>query len=83
MDVLMASLELAPEEVNCLRQALDTISISGKDAKFIANLQVKLESEINSIIELQNEAQIQKQKALEAALRGEAIRKAKEVKLPQ
>jgi hypothetical protein len=83
MEILMATLELAPEEINCLRQSLDTITISGKDAKFIATLQTKLELEINSIIELQNQAQIQKQKDLEAAIRGEAIRKAKEVKLPQ
>ena len=39
------SIDLTHGEIHLLRQSLDLISISGKDAKFVANLQVKLEQE--------------------------------------
>ena len=45
----MFSIELTPQEINVLRQSLDTITLSGKDAKFIASLQIKLEQELGEI----------------------------------
>jgi len=43
------SIDLMHGEIQLLRQSLDLISISGKDAKFVANLQVKLEQELAQI----------------------------------
>lgn len=45
----MFSIELTPQEISVLRQSLDTITLSGKDAKFIATLQIKLEQELGEI----------------------------------
>jgi hypothetical protein len=45
----MFSIELTPQEISVLRQSLDTITLSGKDAKFIASLQIKLEQELGEI----------------------------------
>ena len=43
------SIDFTPQEISILRQALDIITITGKDAKTIAGLQMKLESEIAAI----------------------------------
>jgi hypothetical protein len=43
------AIDLTPQEISILRQSLDVITITGKDAKTIASLQVKLESEIVEI----------------------------------
>ena len=45
----MFSINLTPQEISVLRQSLDTITLSGKDAKFIASLQIKLEQELGEI----------------------------------
>jgi hypothetical protein len=45
----MFSIDLTPQEISVLRQALDTVTLTGKDAKFIATLQIKLETEIMEI----------------------------------
>lgn len=41
MDII--SMDFTPGEVSLIRQSLDIITISGKDAKFVAQLQSKLE----------------------------------------
>jgi hypothetical protein len=41
-------------EIQAIRQSLEQISISGKDAKFLASLQTKLESEIHNITQQLN-----------------------------
>jgi hypothetical protein len=43
------AIDFTPQEISILRQALDIITITGKDAKTIASLQMKLESEIAQI----------------------------------
>ena len=43
------SIDVTPQEIAFLRQSLDVVSISGKDAKFIAGLQTKLENEMMEI----------------------------------
>jgi hypothetical protein len=45
----MFSINLTPQEISVLRQSLDTITLSGKDAKFIASLQIKLEQALGEI----------------------------------
>lgn len=42
-------LSFTVHEIVILRQSLDTITINGKDAQFISNLQLKLEQEIENI----------------------------------
>ena len=43
------SIDLTHPEINFIRQALETVSIQGRDAKFCANLQIKLEQELEEI----------------------------------
>lgn len=42
-------MEINLNEMQLIRHSLDTVTISGKDAIMMANLQVKLENEIASI----------------------------------
>ncbi len=46
------SIDLTHAEINFIRQALETVSIQGKDAKFCANLQLKLEHELDEITQM-------------------------------
>ena len=45
----MYPIELTKEELGLLRQSLDIIQISGKSAKFVANLQDKLDEQLFQI----------------------------------
>lgn len=45
----MYPIELTKEEFGLLRQSLDLIQISGKSAKFVANLQDKLDEQLFQI----------------------------------
>ena len=60
--------ELSLNEIQLLRQSLDIISISGKDAKFVATLQVKLEREIAQIQEMLKQEEDKKQQELQETL---------------
>ena len=64
--------ELSSTELSVLRQALDLITVSGKDAKFISNLQSKLESEIAHIQSEKAKEDQRKQKELQEVLKAEA-----------
>ena len=50
MDVF--SIDFTPQELSILRQSLDIVTITGKDAKTIAGLQIKLETEIAEIAKM-------------------------------
>ena len=54
------SIELTLPEIQTLRQSLDVITIAGKDAHFLAALQIKLESEIQQIANMQSAPQPKK-----------------------
>jgi hypothetical protein len=54
------SIELTLPEIQTLRQSLDVITIAGKDAQFLAALQIKLESEIQQIATMQSAPQPKK-----------------------
>lgn len=43
------SIDLTPLEVAFIRQSLDAVTINGKDAQFLANLQIKIEGEMFEI----------------------------------
>mgnify|MGYP000323967807 CR=1 FL=1 len=46
------SVDFSHAELNFLRQALETIPIQGKDAKFCAHIQMKLEQELEDIVQM-------------------------------
>jgi len=71
------SIDLTTQEISTIRQSLDVVSISGKDAKFLANLQNKLDSEIVNIQQTIKQAEAQKQLELQQALLAEAKKVAK------
>jgi hypothetical protein len=58
------SIDLDPNEIQFLRQALDIVSIKGTDAKFVANLQIKLETELIQIQEIIKQEEAKKQAEL-------------------
>ena len=74
MDIF--SVELNILELQIIRQSLDVITIKGSDAQFIANLQYKLESEMNQISEMITQAEKEKEEQLQKMIAAEA-RKAK------
>ena len=59
------SIDLTVNEIQLLRQSLDIISIKGTDAKFVANLQSKLESELLQIQEILHKVEEAKQQELQ------------------
>ena len=69
--------ELTLNEIQLLRQSLDVISISGKDAKFVATLQVKLEREMAQIQEILKQEEAKKQKELQETLAREEKKNSK------
>lgn len=66
MDIF--SINLSLPEIQTLRQSLDVITIAGKDAKFVASLQIKLEQEINQINEMIATRETKKQQDLQKAI---------------
>ena len=74
MDIF--SVELNILELQIIRQSLDVITIKGSDAQFIANLQYKLESEMNQISAMMASAEKEKEEQLQKMIAAEA-RKAK------
>jgi len=64
---------LSIEEIAALRQALNVIDIKGSSAQFIANLQLKLDSELQQIQIMMQEEEQRKQegiKKIEKATKG-------------
>jgi hypothetical protein len=59
------SIDITPQELAFIRQSLDLVTISGKDAKFVANLQTKVE---NKMMEIQNIKEQSKSKELQKAI---------------
>ena len=62
------SVDFTLGELALLRQSLDIITITGKDAKFVASLQTKLEMEAQAIQNMLQQAEAEKQLALTKAL---------------
>jgi len=58
------SVDFTLGELHLLRQSLDVITITGKDAKFVASLQTKLEMEAQAIQNMLQQAEAEKQLAL-------------------
>jgi hypothetical protein len=71
------SVDFTHNELNFIRQSLDTVSIQGRDAKFLANLQIKLENELQEIHNMLNSEVQNKQVALQVALQEDAKKSSK------
>ena len=61
-------INLTFNELTFLRSALDPISIQGKDARFVASLQIKLEQEIEEVKRMFQEAETKKMIDLQEAI---------------
>jgi hypothetical protein len=73
------SVDFTLNELIFLRQALDIVSIKGTDAKFLANLQIKLESETAQIQQMLSLHEIEKQAALQEVIERENRKAKKEL----
>ena len=68
------SIDLSINEITFLRQALEPISIQGRDAKFVAALQLKLEHELDEIQKMLQEEEQKKLDSLQELLPEENIK---------
>jgi acid phosphatase family membrane protein YuiD len=75
MDIF--SIDVTHNEIVFLRQALDMVTVSGKDAKFLANLQMKLENELTEIQNMKVKEEEKKQRELKVVLEAETIKSSK------
>lgn len=69
MDIF--SIDITPQELAFIRQALDLVTISGKDAKFVSNLQTRIEDEMIQIQKLKEQV---KSKELQKELQIDSIK---------
>ena len=67
----IVSMDLTPNELNFVRQALDLVSIKGTDAKFLASLQIKIETELTEIQQLLTLQEAEKQAVLQELIEKE------------
>ena len=68
----IVSMDLTPNELNFVRQALDLVSIKGTDAQFLANLQIKFERELAEIQRLNEEEERRKVEVQQQIITAEA-----------
>jgi len=66
MDIF--SIDVTHNELAFLRQSLDVVSVSGKDAKFLANLQTKIETELTQIEQMKQAEEQKKRESLQQIL---------------
>jgi hypothetical protein len=58
------SVDFTVNELLFLRQSLDLVSVQGKDVKFVASLQMKIESEVAQIQQMLQQEEERKQNDL-------------------
>lgn len=68
----IVSIELQPGELNFIRQALDLVTVKGTDAKFLASLQIKLETELAEVQKMMEQEEISKQEGLKKIMAAES-----------
>ena len=66
MDIF--SIDLTHNEIVFIRQTLELPSISGRDAKFLASLQTKIENELTEIERIKAEEEQKKARDLQAII---------------
>lgn len=65
MDIIQSDLTFSPEELSFIRQVIDLATISAKDAKFVANIQVRIEHELQQMQDMVNNQEAEKRRQLE------------------
>lgn len=65
MEMLQSDLSFTAGELSFLRQCIDLATIPAKDAKTVAQLQIKIESEIQLIEGMLQQQELEKQRQLE------------------
>jgi hypothetical protein len=65
------SIDFSHAELNFIRQSLETIPIQGRDAKFCASIQIKLEHELEEITRIIKEEEEQKTFGLQQIIQHE------------
>ena len=71
------SVDLTYNEIVFIRQTLELPSISGRDAKFLANLQLKVENELAQIEQMQAAEAQKKAEDLQAIINTEQSKASK------
>lgn len=75
MDIF--SIDVTPNEIAFIRQALDLVTINGKDAKFLANLQTKMETELAEIQKMLQKEEAKKTQELNQIIASEQTKGSK------
>ncbi len=75
MDIF--SIDVTLNELVFIRQALDIVTVSGKDAKFLASLQHKVEQEMVEINHMLSEQEQTKQEQLQNIINEDVIKTSK------
>lgn len=75
MDIFSVDFTLG--ELQLMRQSLDVISITGRDARYVAQLQMKLEESIQDINLQLQQFELQKQQELVKAIEADKKKHAK------
>ena len=68
----IVSIELQPGELSFIRQALDLVTVKGTDAKFLASLQIKLETELAEVQKMMEQEEVSKQEGLKKIMAAES-----------
>lgn len=68
------SVDFSHAELNFLRQALETVPIQGRDAKFCASIQIRLEQELEEITRMIKAEESQKVMGLQQIVQAEEER---------
>jgi hypothetical protein len=68
------SVDFSHAELNFLRQALETVPIQGRDAKFCASIQIRLEQELEEITRMIKAEENQKAMGLQQIVQAEEER---------
>lgn len=75
MDIF--SVNFSVNELQFIRQSLDLVTIKGSDAKFLAGLQIKIETELLEIQQMMQSEEQKKKENLEQVLAHENAKKSK------
>jgi hypothetical protein len=68
------SIDFSHAELNFIRQSLETVPIQGRDAKFCASIQIKIEQELEQIIQFIKNEEEAKMLGLQQIVNNEMIK---------
>ena len=75
--MFIISMDFTPNELTFVRQALDLVSIKGTDAKFLANLQTKIEEELINLQKMAEEEEKRKVEVQQQIIAAEVAKSSK------